>query len=184
VASASFHIRLGDLAAWVGGVATAVALILTWLLLRATVRDQREAREGKRRAQARQVSAWPDQVTPGTRAGSGTVMITVQNLSDEPIYAVRAAVGAAWFGENIRYEELDIFYVIPPKSTRQQPVAVEFGQTGGGGSSNPVPPVELIFYDAAHKDLWRRDRFGELSRIAEEGSQTAVKNFFQKSSSS
>ena len=180
MASASFHIELGDLATWVGGVATAVALILTWFLLRATVRDQREAREEKRRAQARQVSAWADQAAPGAGAGSGTVTVTVQNLSDEPIYAVRCAVGAAWFGENIRYEELDIIYVIPPKSPRHRPVPAEFGQAGGGGSSNPAPPVELIFYDAAHKNLWRRDRFGELARIADEGSQTAVKNFFRK----
>jgi hypothetical protein len=182
VASASFHFQLGDVATWVGGVATAVALILTWLLLRTTVRDQRDARTRQRRAQARLVSAWSGHVAPGSDSSYYTVAVKLQNLSDEPVYGVRGAVGTSWVAEHVPYEELDIIYVIPPKSELSQTVSMQFGQVVGDETpvGNEVAlPVEIIFYDAAHKDLWLRDRFGELTQIPDEGAKSAARHFFK-----
>jgi hypothetical protein len=86
VSLADFHLQLGDLATWVGGVGTAGALYLTWRLLRITRQEQSGAWAEQREAQARLVSAWCDHVKPLSKNGPHAVTVTLQNSSDEPIY--------------------------------------------------------------------------------------------------
>jgi len=179
VAPSGLQVQWGDVATWVGGLATALALFLTWFLLRLTRQEQREARAEQRQAQARLVSAWSDHVGPASSNGRHTVTVKLQNSSDEPIYGVRAAVGASWIGDQIPFEELDIIYIVPPRSTRQQDVCLQVDRAPDG-SHEPSPPVEVIFYDATHGGLWLRDRFGHLAQIADAGSPSVVQHFFKK----
>ncbi len=162
-----------------GGLATAAALILTYVLLRITRQEQRDAQAEQRRAQARQVSAWADQVEQAGRNGLYTVTVKLQNLSDEPIYAVRGAVGARWSGTEADYEETEIIYIMPPKSAREQEVSLHL-DLAPGGSHERTPPVEVIFYDATHRELWLRNRFGTLTELADNGSQSPAVHFFKK----
>jgi hypothetical protein len=177
VASSGFQIQWGDVATWVGGIATAVALFLTWRLLLLTRQEQRETELQQRQAQARLVSVWCDRVGPELSNGYHTITVKLQNISDEPIYGVRAAVGAGWIGDSISFEELSIIYIVPPKSDQEQNISVRLDRAPDG-TREPSPPVEVIFYDATHRVLWLRDRFGRLVQITDDGSQSVARHFF------
>ncbi len=169
------QIQLGDVGTWVGGAATAFALILTYLLLRITRREQSEQHDEQRKAQARLVSAWPTAKEHDGDSPRDTVTIVLQNASNEPIYSLRAAVGWAWTGENIGYQELRLDYVMPPKSRQRKPISIDGPRLAGGSQTSP--PVELIFSDAAGK-YWHRDRYGSLTEIREVP-PSVKKHFFQ-----
>jgi hypothetical protein len=176
---AAAQVRWGDVATWVGGIATAVALLLTLLLLRITRQEQRDARAEQRRAQASLVSAWSDRVGPTLSDGLQTVTVKLQNSSHEPIYGVRIAVGARWSRDSVRYEELDIIYIVPPKSADEHEVSLELDRAPDG-SYEPSPPVEVIFYDATRGGLWLRDRFGRLAELKDKESVPVAEHFFKK----
>jgi hypothetical protein len=181
------HLQLGDVATWVGGIATAVALILTYLLLLLTRQEQQAQRAEQRQAQARLVSAWCGTVQPASDSGLGTVTVTLQNSSHEPVYGVRVAVGTSWSANPIDYRELDLPYVIAPRYRGEHTVSLRFrspelgppglGRVASGGSD--VPPVEIIFTDAAGT-FWRRDRLGGLTALNERLPSAAAKHFFTK----
>jgi len=166
-------IQLGDVATWVGGIATAVALFLTWRLLRLTRKEQNRIQEEHRQAQARHVSAWCDNVGPDT------VTVKLQNSSEEPIYEVRTAVGASWFEDGSSYREAALLYIVPPNHTQDLSVPLPVGGASDGRREASLP-VEVIFYDAASQQLWLRDRFGKLTPIAGHESGSPAKHFFQK----
>jgi len=178
---AGLHIQLGDVATWVGGIGTAAALLLTWRLLRITRQEQRATQAEQRQAQARLVSAWCDHVAP---SGNGFHVVTVklQNSSDEPIYGMIASVGVSWIGVAIRHAETNIVYVLPPKSSQKQDVSLQLSHALDGSYETP-PPVEVIFYDATHRALWLRDRFGQLVQITDNGSGPVADHFFRRSAS-
>jgi hypothetical protein len=172
----------GDIGTWFGGVATAGAFVLTWGLLLITRREQRETRAEKRQSQARLVSAWSDQVKPAAANGLHAVTVKLQNSSDEPIYGVRAAAGVHWSVDEVPYEELDIIYIVPPKTAPEQEVSVLLSHSADG-SYELSPPVEIIFYDATRKGLWLRDRFGRLTELTNAQSTSVADHFFKKSAS-
>jgi hypothetical protein len=215
-------VQWGDVAAWVSGVAAVVALPLTYRSTRATRRqekaaqaekrqEQSAAEAEKRRAQARLVSAWCDHVTPASSSGYHTVTVKLQNSSDEPIYGVRAAVGATWFGDKISYAELRFENIIQPNCTLQQDVSLRLGRASDGSYEASQPeeasqsgensllvetsqpeeaslPVEVIFYDATRGGPWIRDRFGSLAQIKDSKSKggdpgSVAAYFFRKPAS-
>jgi hypothetical protein len=177
MAYAAIQLQLGDLATWVGGLATAAALFLTWLLLRITRQEQRTARDDERRKQARLVSAWCESVRPASNPGYSKVTVTLQNLSEEPIYDVRVAVGASWFDDRLPRDELPLLHLVPPKKTRPLETMLKLGPAADG-SPESSPPVELIFYDATGDRLWLRNRFGSLAEIDASNGDSPARHFF------
>lgn len=176
MALASGGVQWGDVATWVGSVGTALAFFATLILLAITLQEQRGAREDDRRAQARQVSAWCE----GVRPASGEVTVTVQNLSDEPVYGMRVAVGAEWSGQNIAFAEVtDLSYVTPPKYRADHIVALTLSPMPGGGYEKS-PPVEIIFNDASRGRFWRRDRYGGLTQLKETDPEKAAELLFTR----
>jgi hypothetical protein len=156
------HVQLGDVPAWIGSIATSVALLLTYSLLRTTRREQAALRAEQRQSQARKVSAWCERVEPAPGTGPDKVTIRLQNISDEPIYSVRVAVGAQW-AKRSKYEELDVGYVLAPQSDERHTVEIRLDRTSG--APDPSPPVEIIFSDASGGNFWYRDRYGGLTEI-------------------
>lgn len=181
--NAALPIQLGDVGTWVGGLATAAALIFTYVLLRITRQEQRDTQTAQREAQARLVSVWSDYVGPASGNGLHTITVKLQNLSDEPIYGVRAAVGVRWSVDRVPCEELDILYIMPPKSTRQQDVSLRL-ERAPDGTYEPAPPVEVAFYDATRGGLWFRDRFGRLAQLKGEKSASISEQFLGKADQS
>src|ERR1700683_2938649 len=177
MAYAAFHWQLGDVATWFGGAATAVALFLTWSLLLITRQEHRAALADERRKQARLVSAWCEDVQPTSDDAYSEVTVTLQNLSEEPIYDVRVAVGASWVDDGLPPAELDVLRVVPPKQTRPLETTLRLGRAAGGSPESP-PPVDIIFYDATGVRLWLRNRFGSLTEIDSSHSGSPAKHFF------
>jgi hypothetical protein len=177
MAYAAIHWQLGDLATWVGGLATAVALFLTWRLLRITRQEQRAAQADERRKQARLVSGWCESVQPASSGTYSKVTVTLQNLSEEPIYDVRVAVGVSWLDDGLRPAEFDMLHLVPPKNTRTREITMPLGRAADG-SQESAPPVEIIFYDATGVQLWLRNRFGSLAQIDSSDGDSPAKHFF------
>jgi hypothetical protein len=177
MAYAAFHWQLGDLATWFGGVATAAALFLTWGLLRITRQEHRAALADERQKQARLVSAWCEGVQPASNPGYSKVRVTLQNLSEEPIYDVRVAVGASWVDDGLPPAQFDVLHVVPPKQTRPLETTLRLGRAADG-SRESAPPVEVIFYDATGDQLWLRNRFGGLAEIDSRYGDSPAKQFF------
>jgi hypothetical protein len=177
VGTAGSHIQWGDVAAWVGGIATAVALFLTYGLLRITRREQRELQAEKRQAQARLISAWTGQLqqVPGDPARS--VAVTLQNSSHEPVYGLRAAVGFSWSAKGSKFAEARIVYLMPPEHRHQEKVELDSTRRGTDVSGPPLP-VELLFSDATGK-RWHRNRYGRLAEITDELPLAGDKYFFR-----
>ena len=169
-------VQWGDVATWVGGAATAVALVLTWALLLITRREQRGRDEEQRQAQAHRVSGWSDRSERVGDTAMHAITVSVQNASNEPVYGVRAAVGAAWFGDRIPYQELTLRYVLPPKSGKQETVELQLRRSAAGDYESS-PPVELIFRDAAGR-YWHRHRNGGLSEITKDLPPSGAAYFF------
>lgn len=176
--AAGTQIPSGDVATWVGSIATAIALLLTFFLLLITVADRGAQRAEQRRAQARLVSAWCDGVQPTADNGPHSVTVTLQNFSEEPIYGVRAAVGAGWSGDRIYYVEPELSYVIPPRSRREHTISLQLDRLADGEYES-TPPVEVIFNDASGGMLWRRDRYGGLTELTEVPLRSGENYFFQ-----
>jgi len=166
----------GDVATWVGGIATAVALILTYWLLRITLREQRRLQTEQRQAQARLVSAWSSQIQRAADGPRYSVTVTLKNNSDEPIYGLRAAVGPGWSASDRSYTELDLVYVMPPKSHKDEEVSIQLHRQPADAAESL--PVELIFSDTAGR-FWHRDRNGELTQITDERPPSGGKHFFK-----
>jgi hypothetical protein len=179
VTSASAQLQWGDLASWVGSLATSVALLLTYGLLRLTRKDQRELAHEQRQNQARKVSAWCQSVKPPEDRGPDTVVVRLLNGSDEPIYGTRLAVGADWWSENTKYVELDISYVVAPHYDQEHVVRLSVGRSSDG-QPEASPPVEIIFSDASGGRFWHRDRYGGLSEITKGLPPSAADHFFKK----
>lgn len=177
MAYAAFQWQLGDVATWVGGLATAVALFLTWDLLRITRQEHHEVQADERRQQARLISAWCESVRSTSSDGYSQVTVTLQNLSDEPIYGVRVAVGASWSDRRLPPAELDVLRVVPPKTTRTLEANLRLGQAPDG-SPESAPPVEIIFYDATGGRLWLRNRLGGLAEISDSSGASPARHFF------
>jgi hypothetical protein len=179
VVTASGQVQWGDVATWVGGIGTAVTLFLTFGLLLITRREQRTLQSEKRQAQARLVSAWSSDVAKISDGPTHSVTVMLQNSSDEPVYGVRAAVGDRWQGENIKYSEVELAYIIAPKSCREKATSLELPPiTDTAGSSLPV---ELLFSDAAAR-YWHRDRHGELTQITKALPPMGERYFFKLTS--
>ena len=170
-------VQWGDVATWVGGIATSIALFLTYALLRITRREQRTAQAEKGEAQARLVSAWTNEIQQDPGSSAYSVTIAVQNSSDEPVYGFRAAVGSEWSGTDISYVEPDLDYIVPPKSHQQKEVVLQFTRARAGATGSSLP-VELLFTDAAGKH-WHRDRYGRLIQIAAGLPPSGTKYFFK-----
>jgi hypothetical protein len=179
VVTASGQVQWGDVATWVGGVGTAITLFLTYGLLFITRREQRTLQSEKRQAQARLVSAWSSNVAKISDGTMHSVTVILQNSSDEPVYGVRAAVGDRWQGENIKYSEVELSFVIPPESCQEKATSLELPPiTDTAGSSLPV---ELLFSDAAAR-YWHRDRHGELTQITKALPPVGERYFFKLTS--
>jgi hypothetical protein len=176
VGSLFAQVQWGDVATWVGGLATAAALILTYLLLRITLREQKRVQTEQRQAQARLVSAWSSHIRRSGGNDQYSVTVTLQNNSDEPIYGLRAAVGTGWSINDRSFKEIELIYVMPPKSDQERPTSMLFDQNPA--DSHGSLPVELIFSDAAGR-FWHRDRNGELTQITDERPPSGAKHFFK-----
>lgn len=170
-------VQWGDVATWVGGIATSAALYLTYGLLRITRREQRAAQAEKREAQARLVSAWTNQIQQDSSSSKYSVNFTLQNFSDEPVYGLRVAVGSEWSGTDIAYVELDLDYIVPPKYQQQKEIVLQFSRTSAGTAGSSLP-VELLFSDSGGK-RWHRDRYGSLIQITERLPPVGTKYFFK-----
>jgi len=179
---ATGHIEWGDVAVWVGSIATSVALLLTYRLLRLTRAEQRALQLEQRRHQARRVSAWCESVEPSAAGLPDVVVVRLRNASDEPIYGARVAVGAEWLGEQVKYTELDLSYVIPPDYDRPHAVKLRVGRVADGGVDQS-PPVEIIFGDAAGR-FWLRDRYGGVEEIIGGAPRAAGDYFFKRTATS
>jgi hypothetical protein len=176
------HVQWGDIATWLGSAATSIALLLTYGLLRLTRREQRSVRADERRSQARKVSAWCEWVDPATAGGPDSVVVRLQNASDEPIYGTRLAVGSDWLSDPIEYVELDINYVLAPHYSESHTARLRVGRTADG-NPEPSPPVEIIFSDASGGRFWHRDRYGGLTELAEKLPPSARALFFKRPAS-
>jgi hypothetical protein len=170
-------VQWGDVATWVGGIATSAALFFTYGLLRITRREQRTAQAEKREAQARLVSAWMSQIHQETSSSKYSVTVILQNSSDEPVYGLRAAVGAEWSGADIEYVEFDLDYIVPPKSRQQKEIVLQFTRAGAYAARSSLP-IELLFSDSAGK-RWHRDRYGSLILLAGKVPSSGIKYFFR-----
>jgi hypothetical protein len=177
MAYAAIQWQLGDVATWVGGLTTAVALFLTWRLLRITRQEQRAAQADERRKQARLVSAWCENVQPASTDAYSKVTVSLQNLSEEPIYDVRVAVGASWLDDGLPPAKFEVLHLVPPKNTRTLQTTLRLGRAADG-SPESAPPVEIIFYDATGVQLWLRNRFGSLAQIDSSDGGSPAKHFF------
>ena len=177
MAYAAIQWQLGDVATWVGGLATAVALFLTWRLLRITRQEQRAAQADERRKQARLVSAWCENVQPASTDAYSKVTVSLQNLSEEPIYDVRVAVGASWLDDGLPPAEFEVLHLVPPKQTRTRETTLRLGRKADG-SPETAPPVEILFYDATGVQLWLRNRFGSLAQIDSSDGGSPAKHLF------
>jgi hypothetical protein len=178
VATASAHVQLGDVGTWVAGVATALAFFATLFLLLISRQEQKAMRDEYRRAQARQVSAWCENVVPAADDGFSTVTVMIENSSGEPIYGMRVAIGTAWSREKIPFAEVkDLNYVTPPKYRKKHTVRLKLTPLPGGGYERSLP-VELVFNDASGGRFWRRDRYGGLTQLAERVPSGAAKHLF------
>jgi hypothetical protein len=177
--SAASDVQWGDVATWVGGIATAIALFLTYLLLRLTRREQRANRADLDLAQARLVSAWCDSVQPATGAERDLIIVTLQNSSHEPIYAARLAVGPEWSTEQTECAEpdLDVKDVVPPRQDSRHEVRLRLSRAPDG-NYEPSPPVEILFRDASRR-FWHRDRFGRLTQIKDDPPKPSSSYFFR-----
>jgi hypothetical protein len=182
VTGAGVHVQWGDTATWLGSAATSIALLLTYRLLSLTRREQRSAREEERRSQARKVSAWCERVDPAAADGPDSVVLRLQNASDEPIYGTRLAVGSDWLSDPIEYVEVDINYVLAPHYSKSHAAKLRVGRVDGG-NPEPSPPVEVIFSDASGGRFWHRDRYGELTEIHQGFPSSAKDLFFKRPSS-
>jgi hypothetical protein len=163
VATFTAEIQWGDVATWVGGIATAAALFLTYRLLRITRREQRTLQVEKRQAQARLVSAWTSQVQPTSGSSVSSITVTLQNSSHEPVYGLRVAVGSRWAERQITYDELDLLYIMPPKSQQEIETVLQLADARNGEVESTLP-VELLFSDAAGR-YWHRNQQGGLTEI-------------------
>lgn len=176
---ASLHLQLGDIASWVGSIATSVALFLTYGLLRLTRREQRAQRDEERRDQARKISAWCERVDAAANEGPDDAHVMLLNDSEEPIYGVRLAVGSNWWSDPIEYEVLDLSYVIAPHHKELHTVQLRLWRTADG-RPEPSPPVEIIFSDATGGRFWHRDRYGGLGEIIEQSVPASSDYFFKQ----
>lgn len=174
--SMTFGVQWGDVAAWVGSGATSAALFVTYGLLRATRRDQRALHEELRLDQARKVSAWCQKAEPANGQDAIRVAVRLQNVSDEPIYGPRVAVGLAWVNGS-RYRELELGYVLAPHYQEEHVIELRRGK-GDDHDKDFSPPVEIIFSDAMGR-FWYRDRYGGLLEIIGEVPPSGAEYFFQ-----
>lgn len=172
-------VQWGDVASWVAGLATAAALFLTYALLRLTAREQRAQRTEERRRQAREVSAWCRKAEPSARAGIVAVTVCLQNLSDEPIYGMRLAVGSNWWSTTAPYVEIDLPYVTAPHYKEDHVAHLRIDRPANSSYRESSPPVEIIFSDASGGRFWRRDRYGGLSEITDKLPPKASDHFFK-----
>jgi hypothetical protein len=178
VTEASAQIQWGDVGTWVGGAATAVALVLTWLLLLLTRREQKGIRSEQHSAQARQVAAWCHRVEQVSGDGLHKVTVTVQNCSDLPIYSIMVAVGSEWSTAKVDHTGLDLSYVIPPKYRKEHTTSLQLGRLPDG-SYESSPPVEIIFNDASSDGrFWWRNRYGALTQLSDKLPSDAAEHFF------
>lgn len=177
MALAAAEVQWGDVASWVGGVATAVALLLTYGLLRITRREQRALQADKRQAQARLVSAWTSQLQLAPDRSAYSVTVTLKNSGSEPIYGLRVAVGSGWIAKKPDYNELELVYVLPPKSQQDKATVVQLDTTQNVVGQSTLP-VEMLFSDGSGR-YWHRDRQGRLSEITKELPPSGEAHFFQ-----
>jgi hypothetical protein len=168
-------VQWGDVASWVGSIATSVALLLTYALLLVTRRDQRALAIDQRRSQARKVSAWCEGTEPTGSDGVLRASVRLQNASDEPIYGPRVAVGADWLSPGRSYAELDLNYVLAPQYGAVHTTDVR--RTSATRDAEELTlPVEIVFSDAGGR-FWHRDRYGGLSEITK-GLPPAARDYF------
>jgi hypothetical protein len=177
MASLAAEVQWGDVATWVGGVATAVALFLTYGLLRITRREQRTLQAEKRQAQARLVSAWTSQIQLASDGSEYSVTVTLKNSGTEPIYGLRVAVGSGWIGREPDYNELKLIYVLPPKSQQDRETAIQL-DTSRNVAAQSTLPVEMLFSDGSGR-YWHRDRQGRLTEITKELPPSGEVYFFK-----
>ena len=144
-------IAWGDVPTWVQAVTTSALLVIAFITLAADRRrmraievEQQAQREENARAQARLVSAWPDEWS------AGTTVVRCRNGSFEPIYEVRVELqlgtgerGVKSVGVMRPAEELDCRFDIGPGDDLE-------------------PAVEVAFRDAAGR-IWRRGSDGILN---------------------
>ncbi|MET8907604.1 hypothetical protein [Micromonospora sp. NPDC004551] len=143
-----------------GGWAQAIGNFALWLIavitllrdrkrITALEREAAENREEQKRAQARLVSAWPDEWSAGRVAGR------CLNASSEPIYRVVVRV----FNEGARPAE-------PPTRAHRRTTSIPLmrpkeelpfvvADGGPAGQANAVA-VDLAFVDAAGHMWWRQ----------------------------
>jgi hypothetical protein len=183
VATVGTQVQWGDVATWVGGSATAIALLLTYGLLRITRREQRTLQIEKRQAQARLISAWSSGIERVSDGPIHAVTVILQNSSDEPVYGMRAAVGSQWQARNgaISYAELGLDYILPPKARQERAISLELPRTMATAAESSLP-VELLFRDAAGR-YWHRDRYGELTQITKKLPPPGGEYFFKSAAS-
>jgi hypothetical protein len=125
---------------------------------------QRETRADLDLAQARLVSAWCDDVQPAPGAVRDLIMVTLQNSSHEPIYALRLAAGAEWTRMETMWAEPEkVKDVIEPQYRGQHEIRLRLSRSPGGDHVLS-PPVEILFMDAGRR-FWHRDRYGRSSAL-------------------
>lgn len=157
----SSAIQWGNAAEWVSGVLTAVALGVTYLLLRKERASLEILRADRRREQAGLVTAWLEDLG-STEAGRFLVRLHVRNGSEEPVSDVSAECDG-WSGLVPFYQR----EVLPPAmndATERTVAARPITEHGGFRLSAPAA-VTLTFTDARGV-RWRRAHNGELQEAA------------------
>jgi hypothetical protein len=179
VLASAGEIQWGDLATWIGSLATGFAFIATFWLLLLTRREQRDARTDQIEEQARKVTAWVERFTPAEPSEETVpdqVEVVVSNASDQTVYRLDVAVGRNWGyrdkDSDPNYELVPgLPYVISPGYRQTHAVAVNFVPE----SPDPGrPPVELSFGDGLHGRWWWRNRWGALTDVTERLQRAAV----------
>ncbi len=157
------NIQLGDVATWVGGIATSLAFLVTYLLLRARQKEfraseheRRERDEDRRKDQARFVSAWVVGTSPQNPASTQlSVNVQYRNGSEEPIFGCNL-YALHDYGPDAETTARAFIGVVPPhgSSTRDFRAQVVEGLLTD-------PPIEIRFTDSRGRH-WRRRHDGQL----------------------
>jgi YD repeat-containing protein len=151
------EIQLGPLAAWVAALLTVGTLFMSLRLYR---REQ----ESRRRAQARKINAWPEDVDVSKK----TISARLRNSSDEPVYNVHVMAYLLesihpffydWYASWHEYALSPLNDTVELKSTQIVPLPDE--------SRNPpltIPKMAITvsFVDASGLG-WTRDPRGRLT---------------------
>jgi hypothetical protein len=149
----------GTWADWANAIATALAFTVALVLFVIGLRDRRNLADDRLRDQARRVWIEPKALA-NWATGDGQqfvkVIWVIHNTSDQVITNCRVR-RLSEFVVNVSQAEPDVALQLPESTSQGQ----SFAFSGTAEKDTPLPPVQMIFTDAAGVQWWRNSH-GEL----------------------